>query len=277
VAPSLAGPLTLDGGGGADTLTVNDQYSTADDTYSISTRAIKRTRAAKISYSGVPTVTLNGGSGDETFRIRKLPIASVALQGGDGANTLDYSAFTGDITVDLPLGYATGLSGGISKIANVTGSQGNDLIVGDANANVLLGGTGRNVLIGGGGANTLDASGAQGDNILIGGTTDFDTDLTALGAVFAEWTRPDLSFTDRVSDLGTGTNSAGATPLNQVGDRLVLLTTATVHANNSPDTLTGTKMIDPATGKRAHNWFLYDTADTLVHDSISKDRTTQLD
>ena len=49
--------------------------------------------------------------------------------------------------MDLSLGLASlvrqGAAGGVLNIANVSGSQGNDLLVGDANANVLLGGTGR--------------------------------------------------------------------------------------------------------------------------------------
>ena len=98
--------------------------------------------------------------------------------------------------------------------------------MGDANPNVLMGGTGRNMLIGGAGADTLDASRSQGDNILIGGTTIYDGTanyLADLDAVFAEWTRTDLGFRDRYSDLVNGTNSVGATPLNEVNGQLVLL------------------------------------------------------
>jgi Ca2+-binding RTX toxin-like protein len=172
----------------------------------------------------------------------------------------------GNVLVDLPLGVATGLSGGIRHIENVTGSQGNDLIVGDANANVLVGGTGRNVLIGGGGADTLDASRSGGDNLLIGGTTNWDTNLAALQAVMAEWDRTDLGFADRRSDLLSGTNGQGKKPLNVVTvngqQQLILLTPATnpksnngtVHADASPDTLVG---------GAGQNWFFYDGDDTL--------------
>jgi hypothetical protein len=134
-------------------------------------------------------VTVVGDGADETFDIQDLPLnLQLTLNGGRGTNTLDYSRYVGNVTVDLPLGVATGFAG-IANIQNVTGSQGNDLIVGDANPNVLIGGTRRNVLIGGGGGDTLDASGASSDNILIAGTTDFDTNPAALDAIFAEWTR----------------------------------------------------------------------------------------
>ena len=80
--------------GGADSLTVTDQNNTASDTYSISTGAIKRTGSAKISYAGVPTLMLNGGSGTDTFQIKSFdPNVPFAITGGGGVNTLDYAAF----------------------------------------------------------------------------------------------------------------------------------------------------------------------------------------
>jgi hypothetical protein len=219
------------------------------------------------------SVTVKGDGGNETFAFQDLPPnIPMALDGGGGTNTLDYSQYVGDVAVDLPLGVATGLTGGISNIQNVTGSQGNDLIVGDANANVLTGGTGRNVLIGGAGPDTLDASGASSDNILIGGTTDFDTNLAALDAIFAEWTRTDLGFRDRFNDLTSGSSGA----LNKVNGVLILLTPTTVHADSSPDTLIGTNQTDPGTGKRAHNWFFFDFDDVLVNFLASSDHKTKV-
>ena len=174
------------------------------------------------------------------------------------------------------MGIATGLTGGIHNIQNVTGSQGNDLIVGDANPNVLIGGTGRNVIIGGAGADTLDASRATSDNILIGGPTDFDTNPAALDAIFAEWTRTDLGFRDRFSDFTTGANGKGVPPLNQVNGKLILLTSSTIQADSSPDSLIGSNKIDPATGNRVHNWFFFDDDDTLVNFLSSSDHKTKV-
>jgi hypothetical protein len=222
-------------------------------------------------------LTVNGLGGNDTFVVEGVAAGSaVALNGSSGSkNTLDYSAYTGDIKVNLNRGTATALAG-ISGIQNVIGSIGNDLLVGDANANVLIGGTGRNVIIGGAGADTLDASAATSDNILIGGTTDFDTNAADLDAIFAEWTRTDLGFRERFSDLSSGTNGQGATPLNQVNGQLILLTPTTVHADSSADTLTGSNLTDPATGVRANNWFFYDTDDTLVNFLNSSDHKTKV-
>jgi hypothetical protein len=173
-------------------------------------------------------VAVKGDSGDETFKVNAIPTGfNVSLDGLGGINTLDYSGYTGDVAVNLRTNMATGLSA-IHNIRNVTGGNGNTLIVGDANSNVLTGGTGRNVLIGGGGADSL--TGGSGDNLLIGGTTDDDLNATALQAIMAEWDRTDVDFATRVADLTAGVVANGVT---------YALTASTVHADHAIDTLNG--------------------------------------
>jgi hypothetical protein len=227
---------------------------------------------------------LTGGAAADTFAFLPGGSVSGSLDGGGGVNALDYSQYSGDVTVDLALHLASlvhqGAAGSVFNIANVTGSMRNNLLVGDANANMLIGGTGRNLLIGGAGGDMLDASRATSDNILIGGWTDYDSSLAALLVLMAEWTRTDLGFRDRFSDLLTGSNSLGVPPLNVLNGQLILLTPATnpkssngtVHADTSPDTLIGTSQTDPATGKRAHNAFFYDADDVLVNFLASSDQ-----
>jgi len=234
-------------------------------------------------------VSILGGPADDVFRIHNFtgaPAISINAKPARSTRTnmhnkLDYSAYTGTVQVILPLGKATGFAK-VSGIQDVAGGIGNNLLVGDANLNILIGGRGRNVLIGGAGADTLDAHLSTGDNILIGGRTHYDSNLAALDAIFAEWTRTDLrpnnSFQIRYNDLLSGTGSAN--PLNKVNGRLILLTPATnktssngtVHADSSPDTLIGSNRIDPATGKRVHNWFFYDSDDMIVNFMKPHDR-----
>jgi hypothetical protein len=190
-------------------------------------------------------LVVNAGSGNTTFQAKTLPATNTAitLKGGSGVNTLDYSNYVGNITVDLPLGVATGFSGGISNIENVTGSQGNDLIVGDANPNVLIGGTGRNIIIGGAGADQI--TGGGGDNILIGGTTAYDTNLTALDAILSVWTDPTLSIGQRSREIKKGI---------VVGGQTYALNKSTVFADNAPDSLIGGP---------SDNWFFVDSDDKI--------------
>jgi hypothetical protein len=87
----IAGPLTLNGGGGtANAITLNDQNSGVAHTYTLNgDTSLARTGAATISYSGVKTVTVNGGSGGNAFVVAAAPATTTAtLNGGTGANTL---------------------------------------------------------------------------------------------------------------------------------------------------------------------------------------------
>ena len=144
---------------------------------------------------------LTGGNAGDVFSFRTGGSLAGRLDGGAGVNSLDYSAFVGDVTVDLPLSIATAVAQSIAGIQNVTGSQGNDTLVGDANANVLRGGTGRNLIIGGQGADQV--FGGLQDYILIGGYTAYDQNPIALAAIMKEWTSAD-SYAARIKAINNG-------------------------------------------------------------------------
>jgi hypothetical protein len=71
--------------------------------------------------------------------------------------------------------------------------------------------------------------GGSGDNILIGGTTQRDTDPIALTAIMAEWTRPDATYGERVDHLLNGGGMNGA----------YLRNASTVTGNGAGNTLLG--------------------------------------
>jgi hypothetical protein len=236
-------------------LTLDDANGALNSGYLLKSNEVDH-GPARVFYTNLAGLTLKGSGGGDIYAVTSFPTATqVRLAAVGLGNTLDYSQYLGDLIVNLPLGVATGLTGGITNIQNVTGSQGNDLIVGDALANTLNGGTGRNVVIGGAGADTVDVSKATGDNILISGTTDYDTNRTDLQAIFDEWTRTDLGFNDRFGDLTSGKNSQKKTPLNQVNGSLIFLTPTYVHKDATVNTLTGSTNTDPVTKARVHNWF----------------------
>lgn len=204
-----------------------------------------------LAYNNTPpplgNLVINAGRVNTTFQVKTIPAVSTAitLNGGSGSNTLDYSKYVGDITVDLPLGVATGFSA-VNNIENVTGSQGNDLIVGGPKNGVFIGGTGRNLIIGGAGADQI--TGGGGDNILIGGTTAYDNStagLTALEAIFAVWTDPTLTIGERTNEIKKGI---------VVNGQIVALNKDTVSADKAPDSLIGGAGV---------NWFFVDSDDTI--------------
>jgi hypothetical protein len=175
-------------------------------------------------------------NGNVTFAVQAFESSVVAptIQASGSNNTLDYSAYTGDVRVNLALGTATALAG-INGIQNVTGGQGNNLLVGDVNANVLIGGTGRNIIFGGGGADTL--IGGAGDNLLLGGTTAYDMDAGALERIWEEWLLAS-DFATRVAALQTGVDLLTGTGIH--------LDSTTVH----PD---GLASVTPGPG---NNWII---------------------
>jgi hypothetical protein len=170
----------------------------------ITTPASNATQTINLATITSLTAAIHSGTGNDTFALKgSLPGIALTLDGGGGVNTLDYSAYVGDVVANLLLGTATGVTGGVSKIQNVTGSIGNNLLVGDASANVLIGGTGRNILIGEGGVDRLIGGG--GDNLLIGGSTRYDRNAAALTLVLQEWLQ-NSSFSTRKNALIQGTD-----------------------------------------------------------------------
>jgi hypothetical protein len=232
--------LTLNGQGAGSSLTVTEALGTAtSNTWNI-TGADAGDINGLVHFASIPNLT--GGTENDTFVIQPGGSVSGVIDGGGGTNTLDYSNRSDAVTVDLPLDQASLVDGfavnGIANIQNVSGSQGNNILVGDANANVLTAGAGRSIVIGGTGADTL--TGGTHDDILVAARTSYDSDLTALNALLAEWIRTDLNYKSRVNDIMVGTQS----DLNQVNGTQIILVkasanTGTVFDNTVANTIVG--------------------------------------
>ena len=262
-APVPTFPVTIDAGGGTDTLVgpnaTNLWQVTGADSGSVGAVTF---RAAE---------RLTGGSGNDTFRFGALAgSVGVAVNGGAGRNALDYSLLgaASPIFVDLSAGQASRVAGSaagaVSNIQDVTGGAGADTILGSAANNILRGGGGNDVLRGGPGADTVDGGsgpdvlkdsggrnlliggdgrdvllGAADDDILIGGSTSFDAasaaDDASLTSVVAEWTSA-RAYADRVANLrgtGLGPRANGSVFLKSAGIG------QTVFSDTFADALTG--------------------------------------
>jgi Ca2+-binding RTX toxin-like protein len=131
------------GGDGADTLIdIEDVWGSAfDDTLS-------GNAADNRLFGDAGADTLRGGAGND------------ALDGGDGLDTASYSDAGSGVTVSLAVAtaQATGGAGSdtLTNIENLTGSNFNDALTGNAGANVLSGGLGNDTLRGGLGNDILD-------------------------------------------------------------------------------------------------------------------------
>lgn len=87
-----------------------------------------------INFAGIQT--LRGAGGDDRFVFGNGAVISGTLDGGTGHNTLDYSAYITDITIDLATGSAPG-TGGISNIQHVIAGSGANTLRG-TNANDVV-------------------------------------------------------------------------------------------------------------------------------------------
>ncbi len=195
---------------------------------------------------------------NNVFRLFQNGLITGKIDGKSGAdNWLDYSAFTTQVTVNLAAGIATNV-GSFLNIKDVHGGNGVNTLTGNYQGNALIGGaaadtivagsgTGQNLIIGGAGSDVLKGiSGAvdskgkpvgnSGQDLIIGGFTNYDNNLVALTAIIDEWQSP-LPFATRVQDLRTG---AG---LSQ-GNRLIA--DVTVHSDTAVNSITG--------GKPEANW-----------------------
>ena len=310
----LDAPVTFHGGGGVNTLNVNDQNNPNSDTFTTTLFSLSRTNAAQINYDLVGTdLNINAGTGNNLLDAVSGPLAHVSFHGGagldtllappwistfditglnagtlntdlsfsfvenlrgnieadafefgasgvisgtvngqGGTDTLDYSARTAAVSVNLLNGTAT-FTGGVSNIEDVAGGSGNDTLIGSVLANDLQGNggndilvgnggndtidgdTGRDVVIGGTGSDTLEGSGE--DDILIDGTTSFDANVPALQAILSEWASA-KSYANRVINLQTGGGLNGAIILKATGAG------QTVFDDAIADTLTGDLGLD---------------------------------
>lgn len=99
---------------------------------------------------------LIGGAGDDTFFVGGG--LSNHIDGQGGTNTISYETVKNGVEVDLTQGIATdalGRNDTIKNINNITGTQFDDVLIGDSNDNVIIGNGGNDILMGMGGNNTL--------------------------------------------------------------------------------------------------------------------------
>ncbi len=114
---NILGALTVNGGGNAgDTLTLNDTADTTANTYSVFNSQISRIGIPTLSYSGVATVNLLGGTNDDRVNVRSTASGVVYnLETNDGADSI--------VVAD------GGLLNDIDGQLNVSTGSGSDLLI----------------------------------------------------------------------------------------------------------------------------------------------------
>lgn len=256
---------TIVGGPGVDSLT-GPSISSGISTWTIdgAGSGVLAIPGSNLSFSSIDNLT--GGTGEDAFEF--LPGASLPgnlnAGTGTGLNSISYAQWATGVNVNLALttaGNATAIAGILSNIQMLIGGAGDDILTGQSTkttilvglngADSLTGGSQRDILIGGVGADVL--LGAAGDDILISGSTQYDTDRSALFSIYSEWisTRTFAQRTANIWGNGTGTRNNGTKYFNSNATDGI---TDTVFADEDIDTLTGGLNQD---------WFFASLADTV--------------
>ena len=160
-ASGLAAAFQINGQGGGDTLTINGAADTAARTVTIAgaSSTISGLGGPK-TYGSVENITVNAGSGGDTINVTGTSAARTSidagggddtvafgdggslrgglLDGGTGTNTLDYSAYTTFVSVDLSAAAAQtlffGTLSGAQEPGPLSSSPATGLLVGTLNA-----------------------------------------------------------------------------------------------------------------------------------------------
>jgi Ca2+-binding RTX toxin-like protein len=196
--------MTLNGNGGDDTLGGP-----------LATNAWAVTAANAGTLNGMSFGTMENLQGSivaDQFTFSVGGSISGAVRGGIlGGDTLNYSAFTTAVNVNLGTGVATAIAGGVSEIENVTGGANSDVLTGSFGNNVLIGGAGNDTLEGGPGVDTMQ--GDLGNDVYVFGAvgvileTDTVVELAGGGSDLLSFTA--LAANDPVTvDLGNDNSLA---------------------------------------------------------------------
>jgi Ca2+-binding RTX toxin-like protein len=160
---------------------------------------------------GAGNDTLDGGAGDDT------------LIAGGGIDTLSYLSVTSGVTVNLSKSIGQGTVGAgidtlVGTFTNLIGSDKDDGLTGNSEANKIEGRGGKDIMLGGGGADTFDG-GADADTI----------DYTALGV--------GKSVTIALAEAGKTATVSGSAVAEIGADRLIDI--ESVWGGNGNDVFTG--------------------------------------
>jgi hypothetical protein len=181
--------LTVDGGSGTNTLV---GLNPAGNLWNISgpnsgTVAVGHDSSdPPLTFLDIQNLTGTAADADaEQFWIYTGGSVAGNLQAPTNAGDLGYLGspyYTGSVVVDLQTGFATGVGGAVSGINTVYGSPGANepglynLLIGNGGC-YLYGGVGRrNILVTGGAAANLYGGGASDEDLLIAGSTVYDTE-----------------------------------------------------------------------------------------------------
>ena len=100
---NIAGDVTVQGGGGAYALNIDDQGDTDNHNYFVAGSTVRRSESGTVAYSGTAHVVLNGGSGEEIYHLGNTESGAppVLTATGPGSTLTVNAAGTAGNQIDL--------------------------------------------------------------------------------------------------------------------------------------------------------------------------------
>jgi hypothetical protein len=105
---TLPSALTIVAGLGSNALNIDDRSNTADTTYTVASSSVAWTGSGDVSYSGITSLTLNGGGSNNTYNVASTASGSIAtLNTGSGVDTVHVRGAAGLLTINSGSGTDT--------------------------------------------------------------------------------------------------------------------------------------------------------------------------
>jgi Ca2+-binding RTX toxin-like protein len=185
--------------------------------------AVQSMYGAAVTKAGDTTYGFHSNAGPiydlSQYTGRGTPAFTIYDSGGN--DTLDFSGYSQNQTIDLTPGNFSSIGGYVHNIGiftttvieNAIGGSGNDTLIGNDANNVLKGGAGNDILTGGNGADTFNVD-AGTDTITDLGFGGADVLIVAAGATANAMLAANWTATSATSNLGTANLTASGHSVN---------------------------------------------------------------
>jgi len=197
-------------------------------------------------------------SGTMSMDLSRIAAANLTVTAATGnpSLTINASAFSGPTNLTAAGTVKAILYGGAGSHGSLTAAgSGNNILIGNAGNTTLTDtGSGHNILIGGGAGG--DSFVGNGNDILVSGTTEYDSvtsaHIAALDAILAVWDSGS-SYASRVSRIRLGFGVGRSDAFNA----------HTIHTDSNPSTLTDRHTL-LLPGRHSYDWFVVSRRDAVT-------------
>src|SRR5262249_42127985 len=136
----IRAPVTVTGNTGTDTLNLNDQGNSANQTYALTATSVARTGAATINFGTlINFLVLNSGSGSNTYNVATTGANNrTTLNTGNGNDVVNVESTAATRPLTVNEGTGTDVLNVSPTARNLDNIQGGLTVVGNAGSDTLV-------------------------------------------------------------------------------------------------------------------------------------------